>query len=503
MKSWYVGLILALAVTMLAGCGGQAVSAPADVDSNKAFTNTALDTSYPDALDVSGQLALGMMRLEGTEQAVTPEQAATLLPLWQAIQGRALQSGAETNAVLAQTEGQMASEQLAAITAMQLTQEDVQTWAQEQGLSIGAGSDPGQTGGGQNLSEEKRAERMAQPGGAEGGPPAGLDELSEEEIAALRAAIKTSGMPGTGSGQSPVLLDLLIELLTQRAAEGADQLYTPTPAPTPYPTSTPAPTSSSTRAPTTTAALTATETVAPIDTSMEIAAEAPASLSGQTTSTDTPPTTSGSSPEITRLEDTSPGPPFTTLVSSVVVEEDIYRVMGTVRNDGSETYEGVGIHATFYTLGTSGQGSAGDGMYPHGPVDTYCPCPFLEPGAECPFSLEIYARDYVAYGLHPYGQPVAFFAWHESASVVLSGVAVSNDGVGNVRITGVAVNENEFTLESATIAGSLIDSSGQVVSVGSATVLGGIEPGASAPFDLRIEYEPYARYELYVQGVRY
>ena len=47
---------------------------------------------------------LGMLKLEGTEQAVTPDQAKALLPLWQAFQGGALQASAERNAVMAQIE---------------------------------------------------------------------------------------------------------------------------------------------------------------------------------------------------------------------------------------------------------------------------------------------------------------------------------------------------------------------------------------------------------------
>lgn len=205
---------------------------------------------------------------------------------------------------------------------------------------------------------------------------------------------------------------------------------------------------------------------------------------------------------IIRLEETSPDPPFTVQVDAVRIEDSKYMVTGVVRNDGTETYEGVKTNATFYTLGTSGQGFDEDALYPHGPVDAYCSW-FLEPGAECPFSVEIYERNYAAYGLHPYGQPVALYKWHEQASLVLSNVNVSNDGIGNVRITGAVVNENAFAIKRATIAGALMDANGKVVSVGSTMVLEEIEPGAVVSFDLRIAYQPYTRYELYVQGVRY
>jgi hypothetical protein len=79
---------------------------------------------------------------------------------------------------------------------------------------------------------------------------------------------------------------------------------------------------------------------------------------------------------------------------------------------------------------------------------------------------------------------------------------VSNDGIGNVRITGTVVNENAFKVENATVAGVLLDGSGRIVSAGSTLVLGEIAPGESRLFDLRIEHEPYSRYELYVQATQ-
>jgi hypothetical protein len=69
-----------------------------------------------------------------------------------------------------------------------------------------------------------------------------------------------------------------------------------------------------------------------------------------------------------------------------------------------------------------------------------------------------------------------------------------------VRITGTVTNGNPFTVRNANIAGTLTDAGGQIVSVGSTLVLGEIAPGASVSFDLRIAYEPYAYYQLYIQA---
>ena len=177
---------------MLAGCSGgeEATQASASVGGD-AYTSEVLDTSYDDALNASNQLLLGTMQLEGTEQAVTPEQAATLLPLWRAMQG-GVTAQTEVNALLKQIEGTMTQEQLQAIAAMQLTQEDLQAWMEEQGLGMGGGFP-----GAGDMSEEER-ENLRATAEAGGGRPGGgqFGDLSEEERANIRATMEAGGMPG-------------------------------------------------------------------------------------------------------------------------------------------------------------------------------------------------------------------------------------------------------------------------------------------------------------------
>jgi hypothetical protein len=243
MKLTYAALVLILIAAVLAGCGGEASSsagekegtaaAPADTGTSAGGT---LDESYDRALPVSNQLALGTFLLEKTENAVTPEQAAALLPLWQAIQSGALQSDAEIDAVLKQIEGTMSAEQVAAIAAMQLTNEDMGEWAREQGLNMGASPEAIATrqaaGGGSgpfgDMSEEEREamRATAQAGGGRGNGQGGLGgfgDLSEEERESMRATAQAGGMDfggrRFGAGQVTFLAEPLVELLTERAAE--------------------------------------------------------------------------------------------------------------------------------------------------------------------------------------------------------------------------------------------------------------------------------------------
>jgi hypothetical protein len=223
MKSWPMTLILVLTIAVLAGCGGEQ-AAPVDEGGSETHGSAVLDTSYPNALDVSGQLVLGILRLEETENAVTPKQATALLPLWQALRG-GVTAQAEVNAVLKQIQGTMTQEQLGAIAAMQLTQEDLQAWIEEQGLRLEPG--PGRGGGAQEMSPDVRATRQAEFAGGEMPPEmatrrAQFESMSEEDWAALRATAEAGGLParpGAGSRQLPILLRPLIEMLEARAGE--------------------------------------------------------------------------------------------------------------------------------------------------------------------------------------------------------------------------------------------------------------------------------------------
>ncbi|HNS52143.1 MAG TPA: hypothetical protein PKO09_13290 [Anaerolineae bacterium] len=185
--TWFAGIVLmSLALT---GCSGGQGAPP----TSAADSSSALDTSYEGALPLRNQLALGTLRLEETDQPVTAAQAGEMLLVWQALRGT-MGSGAsapaEVDALLAQLEGALTAEQLAAIGALHLTQSDLQAWAQSQGLSTGSGSGmgSGQQGEGQSLSPEARATRQA-----------------EREAAG-----------GTGSGASQALIDAVIGLLQSK-----------------------------------------------------------------------------------------------------------------------------------------------------------------------------------------------------------------------------------------------------------------------------------------------
>jgi hypothetical protein len=250
-------LILVLAAVMLAGCkGSQSTPAAANNSLGSTYTSQTLTMSYPGALNAASQLMLGVLRLEGADNAITAEQAALLLPVVQALQGRVLQSDAERNAAWAYIEAHLTSAQSAAIAGMHLTQDDLSAWTQESGR--GAGFGPGQGGAGQRGDAgTPPASGGAFPGGrgmppAMGTRPAQFGRGTPQAGGTSRGA---SGGVSTGSGQDTLLLNALIRLLAQKSAGGAASPVssrTPnrTPAPRPIPSPTPVPTSLLSPAPT-------------------------------------------------------------------------------------------------------------------------------------------------------------------------------------------------------------------------------------------------------------
>jgi hypothetical protein len=94
---------------------------------NKTGSQTT-QTGNSASLSTATELLVGTFKLEGTDLAVTSDQAKQLLPLWQVLQALSTSSIAATeeiHAVVDQIKSTMTSDQIAEITALKLTQQDV------------------------------------------------------------------------------------------------------------------------------------------------------------------------------------------------------------------------------------------------------------------------------------------------------------------------------------------------------------------------------------------
>jgi hypothetical protein len=247
-------LLFSLAMTALAACSslpGVSSQDPASA-SNITQGQVSSDPGQAQPPDFSQQpiemkLAIGTLKLEGTDQAVTPEQASTLLPLWKAVKVMSADTNTSTeemDALYAQIQESMTAEQVQAIQDLSLTREDTQALMQQYGIEMfgpGGAGDPLA-----NLSEDERATRIAefraQGGGqgaqggpvgeirVEGGPGSGPQGFVIEGGPPDGAAPQEGQMPqmegtpqpgmvrrGFGGGMNTLFVEPLIKLLEERA----------------------------------------------------------------------------------------------------------------------------------------------------------------------------------------------------------------------------------------------------------------------------------------------
>lgn len=210
MKKTFI-VILILFTLVLASCGASN-AAQSSGNGNGNFSNAPLPLAM--------QLVVGTFKLEGTSNAVTAEQAAKLIPLWQVYKDLSANSSAapqEIQSLAEQIQSTMTPQQVQAITDLKLTRRDISQTMQDLGVATlrapnasgtpranGGGGFPGGGGGG---------------GGFPGGGQGGGQNLSPQQIAtfqALRAKNGGSGNSGRFNQIPPALFDALIKLLQSK-----------------------------------------------------------------------------------------------------------------------------------------------------------------------------------------------------------------------------------------------------------------------------------------------
>ena len=120
------------------------------------------------------QVALGTIKLDGTENAVTAEQAKELLPLWETLQdleGSDTSATEEKDALISQIQETMTAEQTQAITALGLSRQDMFSIMQSQAQTVGGTQNNGTSQNGSKSTN--RGGGFGQGGGFMGPPPDG------------------------------------------------------------------------------------------------------------------------------------------------------------------------------------------------------------------------------------------------------------------------------------------------------------------------------------------
>ena len=212
MKRCFVPTLIVLTV-LLTACGASATDTPANTTTNE--------------LPIATQLVIGSIKLDDTEYTITKEQANELLPMWQVYKeliNSDTAAQAEIDALTEQIQESMTSEQMQAITDMQLTQQDMLTAMQkantftstsqnDSNVTIPSGSGGGMPAGGP-------------PDG--GGVPPDMSGGIPSDFGGVAPDMSTGGTPQntqTGKGQASAvsnvptpLVQMLIESLQQKIA---------------------------------------------------------------------------------------------------------------------------------------------------------------------------------------------------------------------------------------------------------------------------------------------
>ncbi len=192
------------------------------------------------------KLAVGTLKLEGTDQAVTKSQAAELLTLWQGYESLSSSdttSTVELNALVSQIESTMTSEQIKAIEAMDLNEQSVSealstlggnvsastssgtpsaSMGSQSGSSSTSGGIPSASSGGMPPSSSGSMPSGGPSGMPSGGMPTGGDSSGVSDVLNGTSAQSTpsASQSTTGSGSeqiNPMLLQAVIQLLETRS----------------------------------------------------------------------------------------------------------------------------------------------------------------------------------------------------------------------------------------------------------------------------------------------
>ena len=238
MKKWIDLTLILAAILLLAACGRgdqtppeesselvESAAQEGDSENPVQPRTSALTNDFEGALPPMNQLVLGILLLEESDNAITSEQAASMLVMWQALQSGTIQNQTERAAILTQIEGTLTEAQIEEIGAMQLTFTDMSEWAQENGIELpqfgqgqGQGGQGGRGGIFADMSEEERAEFRQEM-------QALSPEERQERLREMGVEIPEGGFQGRGGGGGPggpgrfgILMTPLIQLLESKAA---------------------------------------------------------------------------------------------------------------------------------------------------------------------------------------------------------------------------------------------------------------------------------------------
>jgi hypothetical protein len=212
MKKTLVTILILLTLTLTA-CG----ASKAQASNTTGNANSNNGNGFGKApLPVASELMIGIFKLEGTDKAVTADEAAKLIPLWQVYKDLTSSSTAaqqEIDALADQIKGTMTPEQVQSITDMKLTRTDLFQTMTDLGIA---------PAGRPNASGTPRPGGGGFAGGGPGfgggnGVPGGQGQnFTPAQIATAQARRAQGGGGGFANRIPTALYDALIKLLQSK-----------------------------------------------------------------------------------------------------------------------------------------------------------------------------------------------------------------------------------------------------------------------------------------------
>jgi len=185
-----------------------------------AANNTGNSAGKQNTMPQSIQLALGTLSLEETYMAVTPEQAADLLPLWKATKSLSIADNMapqELEGLDKQIRGAMTPEQLKAIQSVDLTGPNMAAVSEKYGIMLPWNGFGNATQGPRPTAQAGQQGGGAPPADFGGGPPPmmGGGPMGGGASSSSRSSSRSNSQKPQG-GFETILYQAVIDLLEKK-----------------------------------------------------------------------------------------------------------------------------------------------------------------------------------------------------------------------------------------------------------------------------------------------
>lgn len=224
MKKTILGFLGIVIMISLAGCSGKSASSTSNQNGQN-FLN-----ANPASIPIEQKTGIGILKLEGTDLAVTADQAKTLLPLWQALKTLSSDTNTtaeEITALNKQIEGALTDKQIQTIKDMTWTSDDLrQLFRPSGGNGSGGNGTNGQATPSQGSSTQGSSTQSSNGrrtnGGFQGGPPEGFGgggffgpggANGAQNPAASRTPVPGQAERRAAGGMNLMFVDQVIQLL--------------------------------------------------------------------------------------------------------------------------------------------------------------------------------------------------------------------------------------------------------------------------------------------------